>query len=111
MADTVDQFRPMRGDDVEAWIKRRRDELPRNLDEWDTLDYLLDNYRLHAGQGTAGDDWRPGVRRRVHRAEGCSQRPGPPAVRWRPAACRLGGLRAGHQRRESHPGHRGPAGR
>jgi hypothetical protein len=52
MADTVDQFRPMRGDDVEAWIKRRRDELPRNLDEWDTLDYLLDNYRLHADLGT-----------------------------------------------------------
>ena len=43
--------RPMRGDEVEAWIKRKRDEFSATLAYW-TLDDLLDDYRLHADTGT-----------------------------------------------------------
>jgi hypothetical protein len=52
MADSAGEFRPARGDDVEAWIKRKRDEMPNMLDEWATLDWLLDMYREHADTGT-----------------------------------------------------------
>lgn len=46
-----------RGSDVEAWIKRRRDELDGQAGgditaEWMSLDSLLDDYRLHADTGT-----------------------------------------------------------
>lgn len=48
-----------RGDEIEAWIKAARDQHHRpvidGLDadrEWDVLDNLLDNYRLHADTGT-----------------------------------------------------------
>jgi len=50
--DSADGFRPMRGDEVEAWIKRRRDEMPRTGDEWATLDWMLDEYRERADTGT-----------------------------------------------------------
>jgi hypothetical protein len=52
MADSAGEFRPARGDEVEAWIKRRRDEMPRTGDEWHTLDWLLDEYRERADTGT-----------------------------------------------------------
>lgn len=46
---------PARGDHVEAWLKARRDEhtdgYTRDPD-WETLDHLLDDYRLHADTGT-----------------------------------------------------------
>lgn len=48
-----------RGDEVEAWLKRRRDKFPKpdrywaesDL-QWSTLDDLLDAYREHADTGT-----------------------------------------------------------
>jgi hypothetical protein len=44
---------PRRGSDVEAWIKRRRDEhdSPDLRARWFVLDDLLDDYRLHADCG------------------------------------------------------------
>lgn len=47
-------FRAHRGDDVEAWIRRTRDEYDRNddADRWDTLDLLLDEYCGLADTGT-----------------------------------------------------------
>jgi hypothetical protein len=50
MADSADQFRPERGDDVEAWIRRWRDML--DGDRWIAVDSMLDDYRLHADTGT-----------------------------------------------------------
>jgi hypothetical protein len=52
MADSADGFRPARGDDVEAWIKRKRDEMLPFGDDRATLDWLLDMYREHADTGT-----------------------------------------------------------
>lgn len=52
----VDEYREgeihkaKRGDDVEAWIKRKRDE--GTLDYLGFLDDLLDDYRLHADTAT-----------------------------------------------------------
>jgi hypothetical protein len=46
-------FAPMRGDDVEAWIRRRRDEHSHHGLAWFALDDLLDDYRLHSDTGTA----------------------------------------------------------
>jgi hypothetical protein len=40
-----------RGDEVAAWLKRQRDSHPRN-DVWHALDWVLDDYRLHADTGT-----------------------------------------------------------
>jgi hypothetical protein len=45
-------FRPSRGDEVEAWLKRQRDKYPKNSSAWFPLDWALDNYRLHADTGT-----------------------------------------------------------
>jgi hypothetical protein len=49
---------PKRGDEVEAWIKRQRDLYAesKSWDEraywaWTTLDWTLDEYRLHADTG------------------------------------------------------------
>ena len=44
--------RAQRGSDVEAWIKRHRDKLPRVSESWADLDWLLDDYREHADTGT-----------------------------------------------------------
>jgi hypothetical protein len=44
-------FEPRRGDDVEAFIKRHRDECSTGA-VYDALDDLLDDYRLHADTGT-----------------------------------------------------------
>lgn len=43
-----------RGDPIDAWIKRRRDELGRGDggSAWHALDDLLDDYREHADTGT-----------------------------------------------------------
>jgi len=42
---------PIRGNDVEVWIKSRRDaELP-GAEAWMALDDALDDYRLHADTG------------------------------------------------------------
>lgn len=41
-----------RGDAVETWLKAQRDEYHQTTDpQWQTLDYLLDTYRLHADTG------------------------------------------------------------
>lgn len=45
-------FRPSRADDVAAWIKRQRDLYSHGDEHWDTLNTLLDEYRLHADTGT-----------------------------------------------------------
>lgn len=50
---------PARGDAVEAWLKRQRDQLLDGYDspspEWHLLDRLLDDYRLHADTATPLD--------------------------------------------------------
>lgn len=45
------EFEPRRGDEVEAFIKRHRDDW-RATSGHDVLDDLLDAYRLHADTGT-----------------------------------------------------------
>lgn len=47
-----------RGDPVEAWLKRKRDEY--TWESWHIIDDLLDDYRLHADTGTPLSD---GVRK------------------------------------------------
>lgn len=48
----VEQHRPHRGSDVEAWLKRRRDEwVPRGSEVHRALDGLLDEYRRRADYG------------------------------------------------------------
>lgn len=45
--------RPRRDDEVAAWIKRHRDEYAgQGFGEWESLNSLLDDYRLHADTGT-----------------------------------------------------------
>jgi hypothetical protein len=41
-----------RGDEVEAWLKRQRDERRKLSAGWMALDDALDDYRLHADTGT-----------------------------------------------------------
>ena len=45
---------PDRDDEVAAWIKRHRDETGGGpgIGEWESLNSLLDDYRLHADTGT-----------------------------------------------------------
>lgn len=50
------ETRPARGDQFEAWLKAQRDEFARGDSPWPVLDYLLDNYRLHADTGTPLDE-------------------------------------------------------
>lgn len=50
------QLLPQRGDDVEAWLKRRRDSFPKNTRQWSCIDDLLDDYRLHADTGSHLDE-------------------------------------------------------
>lgn len=48
----MNEHKPERGSDVEAWIKRERDALRHSWpDGWIVLDGLLDHYRLHADLG------------------------------------------------------------
>jgi hypothetical protein len=51
--------RPQRGDAVEAWLKQQRDQYgwhgTNDATRWNTLDRLLDDYRLHADTGTPLD--------------------------------------------------------
>lgn len=42
----------MRGDNVDAWLKRRRNEFSTVGAEWEIIDRLLDDYRDHADTGT-----------------------------------------------------------
>lgn len=46
---------PRRGDEVEAWIKRRRDEFDHVSTGWIIHDEMLDDYREHADTGTPLD--------------------------------------------------------
>lgn len=46
---------PRRGDQFEQWLKTQRDEFERRDSVWPVLDYLLDQYRLHADTGTPLD--------------------------------------------------------
>ena len=46
-----------RGDEVEAWIKRCRDEYENDTSSdvynpYEVIDWMLDDYRLHADTGT-----------------------------------------------------------
>lgn len=46
---------PARGDHVEAWLKAHRDRFADGFTrdpQWEALDQLLDDYRLHADTGT-----------------------------------------------------------
>ena len=46
-------MQPRRGDTVEEWLKRRRDEFTDRLSHgFFVLDRMLDDYRLHADTGT-----------------------------------------------------------
>ena len=51
-AYTAEAQQPRRGDAVEQWLKDQRDELDRRDSVWHVLDYLLDQYRLHADTRT-----------------------------------------------------------
>lgn len=53
---------PRRGDEVEAWIKRCRDECPSDglAVSWGILNSLLDEYREHADFGVPLDQDVPG---------------------------------------------------
>lgn len=42
---------PHREDAVATWIKRKRDGWERGDNEWRLIDWLLDDYRLHADTG------------------------------------------------------------
>jgi hypothetical protein len=46
---------PRRGDHVEAWLKKQRDEHDSASSHWGALDLALDDYRLHADTGTPLD--------------------------------------------------------
>lgn len=50
------QHQPRRGDAVEVWLKAQRDQhaatATTQWSAWDTLDVLLDTYRLHADTRT-----------------------------------------------------------
>jgi hypothetical protein len=46
---------PVRGSDVEAWIRRRRDRYTPGYSDWHALHALLDDYRAHADAGTPLD--------------------------------------------------------
>lgn len=46
---------PRRGDHVEAWLKKQRDEFERGDSVWPILDYVVDQYRLHADTRTPLD--------------------------------------------------------
>jgi len=52
----VEPHRPMRGSDIDVWIKRWRDSFRESdgsrTGVWYALDDLLDNYREHADTGT-----------------------------------------------------------
>lgn len=52
----VKPFEPRRGDVVEAWIKRARDDFQKEAapgaTAWHVLDDLLNDYREHADTGT-----------------------------------------------------------
>ena len=50
--DSPGGHRPVRSDDVAAWLKRQRDGYPRLGLAWICLDDLLDLYRLHCDTGT-----------------------------------------------------------
>lgn len=45
-------YEPERGDQVDQWLRRRRDELEGVGGFWVVIDNLLDDYRLHADTGT-----------------------------------------------------------
>jgi hypothetical protein len=49
------RHRPRRGDDVEAWLKRWRDEMDPGSEAVSILDGMLDDYRLRADTGTLLD--------------------------------------------------------
>jgi hypothetical protein len=48
----MSEHQPKRGGDVEAYIKRRRDQFAQHSPAWDAINDLLDDYQLHADTGT-----------------------------------------------------------
>jgi len=48
------RFRPSRNDDVEAWLRRWRDSF-HDVEEWNAINDMLDDYRAHADTGTPLD--------------------------------------------------------
>lgn len=45
------EHQPARGDAVAVWLRGRRDTYARDTAEWTALDFVLDDYRLHADVG------------------------------------------------------------
>lgn len=47
---------PQRGDRFDRWLKTQRARFEGGSEQWDTIDQLLDQYRLHADTGTRLDE-------------------------------------------------------
>jgi hypothetical protein len=47
---------PRRGDAVEAWLKRRRDEYAPDIQAWHAINNLLDEWREKSDYGLALDE-------------------------------------------------------
>lgn len=48
--------RPCRGDQFDQWLKAQRDQYSERHDtQWDVINQILDDYRLHADTGTPLD--------------------------------------------------------
>jgi len=48
----AEPFKAKRGDEVEAWLKKARDQFSDSRTEYEAVDDLLDDYRAHADYGT-----------------------------------------------------------
>lgn len=76
---------PRRDDQVAAWIKRRRDAYDQQHDvQWDVLDELLDDYRLHADAGVPLDQHvcEGGTPDDCSEGHGAAQQPTTSATEW-----------------------------
>jgi hypothetical protein len=47
---------PVRGDHIDQWLRAQRDEFEPCDSQWDVIDNVLDQYRLHADTGTPLDE-------------------------------------------------------
>lgn len=54
--DLINNHNPRRDDKVAAWLKEERDSWPKFAISWNTINELLDCYRLHADTGTPLDE-------------------------------------------------------
>lgn len=49
-------YQPQREDGFEVWLRSMREEFLENTNEWNTVDYLLDQYKLHSQTRTPLDE-------------------------------------------------------